>query len=168
MPGKKKGKSKKKASSSIKRALEVKADGQEYAKVTKMLGNCRVSAVFPDGKITLVHIPGKFRNRCRITVGDVIIVCIRSFEVGKTDMAYKYTLDELRTLRSMDEIPPFFMERDALEERGSDDEIEWADDEVGPHHRPTGVAPQQVLSDISSDDEDESEDIDRKIDVDTI
>jgi translation initiation factor 1A len=168
MPGKKKGKSKKKPSIDIKRELEYKADGQEYAKVTKMLGNCRVSAVFPDQKTTLVHIPGKFsgRRRCMISVGDILIVCIRSFQDGRTDMAYKYNTEEVRTLRHLGEIPPFFLDREAVCDLGDDDEIEWVrDDGPVPQQRPGGTG----MSDISSDEsEDESEDENKKIDVDDI
>ena len=151
----KKGKGKKrKPTESIKRPLEVKAEGQEYAKITKLLGNCRMSAVFPDGKTTLVHIPGKFRRKCFVTAGDIIIVCIRSFQDGKTDMAYVYKQDEVRQLRTVGEIPPFFMERGAIEERGSDDEIEWSKDDLPPPQRESRTG----FSDISSNEE--SEDVD--------
>lgn len=46
-----------------KRELIFKEDGQEYAQVTKMLGNGRLEAMCFDGVKRLCHIRGKLRKK---------------------------------------------------------------------------------------------------------
>jgi translation initiation factor 1A len=53
---------------SDKRELVFKEDGQEYAQVTKMLGNGRLEAYCFDGSNRLCHIRGKLRKKvCYMT-----------------------------------------------------------------------------------------------------
>ena len=47
----------------LKRELVFKEDGQEYAQVTKMLGNGRLEAMCFDGVKRLCHIRGKLRKK---------------------------------------------------------------------------------------------------------
>lgn len=49
-----------------KRELVFKEDGQEYAQVSKMLGNGRLEAMCFDGVKRLCHIRGKLRKKVRI------------------------------------------------------------------------------------------------------
>ena len=46
----------------LKRELVFREDGQEYAQVTKMLGNGRLEAMCFDGVKRLCHIRGKLRK----------------------------------------------------------------------------------------------------------
>ena len=46
-----------------KRELVFREDGQEYAQVTKMLGNGRLEALCFDGEKRLAHIRGKMRKK---------------------------------------------------------------------------------------------------------
>lgn len=48
-----------------KRELIFKEEGQEYAQVTKMLGNGRLEAMCFDGVKRLCHIRGKLRKKVR-------------------------------------------------------------------------------------------------------
>ena len=48
-----------------KRELVFREDGQEYAQVTKMLGNGRLEAQCFDGEKRLAHIRGKMRKKVR-------------------------------------------------------------------------------------------------------
>ena len=48
-----------------KRELVFREDGQEYAQVTKMLGNGRLEAMCFDGEKRLAHIRGKMRKKVR-------------------------------------------------------------------------------------------------------
>lgn len=48
-----------------KRELIFKEDGQEYAQVTKMLGNGRLEAMCFDGVKRLCHIRGKLRKKVK-------------------------------------------------------------------------------------------------------
>ncbi|KAJ3095097.1 Translation initiation factor 1A [Phlyctochytrium bullatum] len=90
---------------SEKRELVFKEDGQEYALVTKMLGNGWVEANCCDGNKRLAHIRGAFRKKVWITVGDVVLLGLRDFEDSKADVILKYTPDEARMLKSYGEIP---------------------------------------------------------------
>ena len=49
-----------------KRELIFKEEGQEYAQVTKMLGNGRLEAICFDGVKRLCHIRGKLRKKVSI------------------------------------------------------------------------------------------------------
>ena len=49
----------------LKRELVFKEDGQEYAQVTKMLGNGRLEAMCFDGVKRLCHIRGKLRKKVK-------------------------------------------------------------------------------------------------------
>ncbi len=48
---------------SQKRELVFKEDGQEYATVTKMLGNGYVQVQCCDGEVRMAHIRGTFRKK---------------------------------------------------------------------------------------------------------
>lgn len=100
--GKRKGK---KHVDDSKRELEFKDESQEYAQVTKMLGNGRLEASCFDGQTRLCHIRGKFTKRVWINQGDIILIGLRDYQDGKGDVIHKYTLDEARTLKAYGEIP---------------------------------------------------------------
>ncbi len=51
-----------------KRELVFREDGQEYAQVTKMLGNGRLEAQCFDGEKRLAHIRGKMRKKVRVSI----------------------------------------------------------------------------------------------------
>lgn len=61
--GGKKGRRGKNDSAGPKRELIYKEEGQEYAQITKMLGNGRVEASCFDGIKRMAHIRGKLRKR---------------------------------------------------------------------------------------------------------
>ena len=61
--GKSKRKGKNKNDEGDKRELLMKEDGQEYAQVVKMLGNCRFEAFCFDGQTRIGHVRGKFRKK---------------------------------------------------------------------------------------------------------
>ncbi|WP_411022999.1 translation initiation factor eIF-1A, partial [Salmonella sp. s51228] len=88
-----------------KRELVFKMDGQEYAQVTKMLGNGRVEAQCFDGIIRLCHIRGKMRKKVWINNGDIILIGLRDFQDAKGDVILKYTADEARNLKTYGELP---------------------------------------------------------------
>lgn len=91
-----------------KRQLLYKDDMQEYAKMTKMLGDRRIMVMLPDKTEVMAIIPGKFKKRCWMKAGDTLIVSRRDFQESKWDVCYKYNEDEVRLLIKKDEIPPFF------------------------------------------------------------
>ncbi|XP_046849445.1 eukaryotic translation initiation factor 1A, Y-chromosomal-like [Xenia sp. Carnegie-2017] len=90
---------------SEKRELVFKEDGQEYAQVTKMLGNGRLEALCFDGTKRLCHIRGKLRKKVWINAGDIILLGLRDFQDNKADVILRYNPDEAMSLRAYGELP---------------------------------------------------------------
>jgi translation initiation factor 1A len=82
-----------------------KEEGQEYAQVTKMLGNGRLEAQCFDGTKRLAHIRGKMRKKVWINQGDIILLSLREYQDEKADVIQKYTADEARNLKTYGELP---------------------------------------------------------------
>ena len=93
-----------------KRELLFPDDTQEYAKIIKLLGDRRITVILDDQTEVLAVIPGKFRKRCWMKIGDIIIVSKREFQESKYDVCYKYNEDEVRILAKNNEIPEFFLD----------------------------------------------------------
>jgi len=124
---------------SEKRELLFKEDEQEYAQVTKMLGNGRLEAMCFDGVKRLCHIRGKLRKKVWINQGDIILVGLRDYQDTKADVIFKYTPDEARNLKTYGEFPESVRINDTVTfvEGDMDDEIEFddyssSDEEVDP------------------------------------
>lgn len=105
MPKRKSKGNKKKTAGTKKRELEYKDDGQEYAQVTKMLGNGRCDVLCFDGVNRLAHIRGAMRNKIWIRLSDIILVSLRDYQDSKCDVIMKYTDEEVRNLKSYGELP---------------------------------------------------------------
>lgn len=60
-----------------KRELILADEDQEYAQITKMLGNGRVQATCFDGTVRIAHIRGKLRKKVWMAQGDIILVALR-------------------------------------------------------------------------------------------
>lgn len=131
------------------RALTYKEEGQEYAQVTRMLGNGRVEAYCFDGKTRQCRIRGQMMRRVWIGVNDVILVSLREYEEDKADVIMKYTADEVTRLKKAKEIPERLQNEEKDENKdvairfGAGDQEDDEDDR-GPR-------------DFISDDEDEEE-----------
>lgn len=83
------------------RQLEKKQEGQEYAKLTKKLGDCRFECICADGVERIAHVPGKFRNRWRFQLDETVLVSIRiGLEPLKCDILHKYNPTEVQQLTS--------------------------------------------------------------------
>jgi translation initiation factor 1A len=105
MPKKKKGKRQNVKKNVVKRQLEFKEDGQEYAIVARTLGNGRFNVQCFDGKPRLGIVRGKMRKKVWINQGDIILVGLRDFQDNKCDIMGKYTPDEARNLKEYGELP---------------------------------------------------------------
>mgnify|MGYP006279795857 CR=1 FL=1 len=119
--GNKHKKKKNKTVVEIERELIFKTEDQEYAQVTKLLGNCRLEAQCFDGKNRLCHIRGTMRKKIWIVVNDVVLVSLRDYEDNKCDIIYKYTPKEVNKLKHLGEIPDSVKLTEDLEERKDDD-----------------------------------------------
>jgi translation initiation factor 1A len=107
------------------------AEGQEYGQVVKLLGNCRFDCECFDGKNRLVHIRGKLVSKTKLTPGDVVLISLREFEDRKADMLLQYNVREVKTLKSLGEIPDSVKinERDpALDDEGEDIGIDFEEE----------------------------------------
>ena len=112
----------------LKRELIFREDGQEYAQVTKMLGNGRLEAMCFDGVKRLCHIRGKLRKKVWINQSDIVLVGLRDYQDAKADVILKYSPDEARNLKSYGEFPESVKINETVtfgEE--DDDEIEFDD-----------------------------------------
>jgi len=105
-----------------KRELIFKEEGQEYAQVTKMLGNGRLEAMCFDGVKRLCHIRGKLRKKVWINGGDIILLGLRDYQDTKADVILKYTSDEARNLKAYGELPESakINENTGMEDEGDD------------------------------------------------
>jgi len=103
--GKSKRKGKNKSDEGDKRELVLREPGQEYAQVTRVLGNCRVEAYCFDGTTRLAHVRGKFRKKIWINKDDIILIGLRDYQDGKADVIHKYSSDEARQLKAMKHLP---------------------------------------------------------------
>nr|WGC76042.1 eukaryotic translation initiation factor 1A [Caligus elongatus] len=121
----------------LKRELVFREDGQEYAQVTKMLGNGRLEAMCFDGVKRLCHIRGKLRKKVWINQSDIILVGLRDYQDAKADVILKYSPDEARNLKSYGEFPETVKINETVTfgEEGIDDEIEF--DVVGSSEEET-------------------------------
>ena len=81
---------------SLKKKEKVKVDGEYRLKVT------RQEEVKKD-QIALIR--GSIRKRCRIEVGNVILVSLREFEERKVDIIHAYKHDDVNTLRRQNKLP---------------------------------------------------------------
>ncbi len=91
--------------SQAKRELLFKEEDQEYAQVTKMLGDGRVELHCYDNVVRMGHIRGKLKNRVWINVSDIVLVSLRGFDAQTADIFHKYTSEEARTLQAFEELP---------------------------------------------------------------
>jgi len=117
---------------SEKRELVFKEDGQEYAVVTKMVGNGWVEAACCDGEKRLAHIRGAFRKKVWITQGDLVLLGLRDYQDSKADVILKYTPDEARSLKAYGELPENtkINETEVVGEQEEESYVEFDIDEI--------------------------------------
>lgn len=159
-----KGRKKGKRFGDDKRELEFKDEGQEYAQVTKMLGNNRLEANCFDGTIRLCLIRGKFKKRVWINTGDIILLGLREYQDGKADVILKYNPDEARLLKAYGEIPEHVVigskeAGNGDEERAANGDIQFGEGSDGgsdsDSEKPQRRTTMRENPDSESDEEDE-------------
>jgi initiation factor 1A len=135
MPKKNKKKNKK-PKETVKRELVFKRFQEEYAMITKKLGDRRMLVKMPGSNVeTMAIIPGRFRKRCWFDIGDLCLISQREFQDSKVDIVYKYTAEEARELCRVGEIPAQFASSNTAEtlaedETGMTDAFEFSFDEI--------------------------------------
>lgn len=110
------------------RPLNEKTEGQEYASVTKLLGNSKVYANFFDKKINgereiiCILRPGLKKKKQFARLGSIILISLRDFENNKADVIYVYNDDEVHRMKRKN----ILNERDINKEMGN--EFDFVDD----------------------------------------
>ncbi|XP_062225190.1 eukaryotic translation initiation factor 1A [Phragmites australis] len=119
-----------------KRELVFKEDGQEYAQVTRMLGNGRCEAICVDGTRRLCHIRGKMHKKVWIAAGDIVLVGLRDYQDDKADVILKYMNDEARLLKAYGELPETLRLNEGVDvdgpegDEGDSDYIQFEDEDI--------------------------------------
>ncbi|KAL5961492.1 Eukaryotic translation initiation factor 1A [Taenia solium] len=139
-----------------KRALIYREEGQQYAKVERLLGNGRLEAYCFDGVKRLCHIRGKMRKKVWINSGDIILVSLRDYQDQKADVILKYLNDEARTLKSIGEIPDtvHLDENDDIE---FDANAAMPDDNSAGRNSNSDMPPSSSEEESSEDEDDDDE-----------
>ena len=112
MPKNTKGGKKFKKSKKMEQAdtsnVDFKSEDQEYGRVTKMLGDCRLDVELPDKTTITAHIRGKLRKRVWINTGDIILISLRDFDTSTGDVIAKYSPEHVQALVKYGEITSKF------------------------------------------------------------
>lgn len=122
-----------------KRELLLKEPGQEYAKITRMLGERRVECeLFSNGKASNGETKigrirtGMKRKGAFISNGDIVLVSLRDFQENKVDIIHLYTKGEVESLKKKKHIPRESNECNLFAySDGDDDSEEETEDEAG-------------------------------------
>ena len=104
------------------RELRFANESEEYAQITKILGDGRFQCKCSDGIERIAHVRGKMRKRVWLANGDIILVSLREFEPEKCDVVEKYKDKELIKLKSNGEIPDSFILPSSNDEKENIDE----------------------------------------------
>ena len=100
---------------------------QDYGKVEKLLGNCRVTLLCNDGENRIGIIRGNMRKRNWLNMGSVVIYSKRDYEKDKVDIIHVYNSNALKLIQSK-----MNLTFNLVEEENNDDifSVEVDNDEV--------------------------------------
>ena len=85
--------------------LRFKEDGQEYAQIKNLKGNCRFDVFCFDGKDRMAILCGTMRKRKFVNQNDIVLVSLRDFQDDKCDIIDVYDDSQVDSLKSSKEIP---------------------------------------------------------------
>ena len=158
------------------KALVEPTAGQEFALVTKLLGNSRVSASFYDtrdpqnkrmSEIICFLRPGLKKKRMFARMGSLILISLRDFEKDKADVIYVYNDEESKRIKRKNLLPENLIKKETNGDEGmifrddeseTDEEVEEEEKPVKPKHRPNNITIQDFgLPPIGIDEEDEDD-----------
>ena len=126
--GKKYKQQKHKTDDTPNKPLLEREDGQEYAIVTKLLGNSRVSAAYYDRilkrerEIICILRPGLRKKRQWAKMGSIILISLRDFEKDKADVIHVYNDDEAKKLKRKNLIDSKLLNKEL---EGGEDEFDF-------------------------------------------
>ena len=114
------------------RQLEKKAQGQEYAQLTKKLGDCRFDCICSDGVLRVAHVPGKFRKRWWFQIDEYVLVSIRfGIDPSKCYILHKYIQGEVELLKNEGLLAKIINDKDVNQEEIEEEveEVQHADED---------------------------------------
>ena len=111
-----------------KTVMIFKEEGEEYAKVDKLLGNGRLNALIQDGTSILCIIPGRLKKKKWIRIGDIILINIRDYQKDKADVLHCYTDSQVMTLRNQKLLPKVFNNIGDTNDNSFSDNIVFSDE----------------------------------------
>jgi translation initiation factor 1A len=90
-----------------KYTLLLKTDGQEYAKIVRILGSCRYECECFDNKTRLCIMRGGIRKftRKKIKTDCIVLLSLRDFQDDKADILHLYSNEDTEQLIKLCEIP---------------------------------------------------------------
>ena len=138
---------------------------QEYAQITKCLGNCRFEVLCFDGKKRMAIMCGKMRKRVFVNAHEIVLVSLREWQDSKCDIIDKYSASDVQKLKQKNLIPKSIKleEKNDLDDEIMDDNLGFVFDYSMPN--------EDSLSDKSSSEEEydiSDSDDPSKIDIDDI
>jgi len=159
--GGKKHKRNKKQNDYIEKTLRLKEEGQEYAQITKCLGNCRFTVMCFDGKERMATMCGGMRKRRFVNQNDIVLVSLRDWQDEKCDIIDNYDDNLTKKLKSKGLVP------DSIKlDSDKPNDLDIDDDNMGfvfSTDIPNSDE-EEIIKESSSDEESEEE----KIDIDDI
>lgn len=160
--GGKKHKRNKKHNDFIEKALRLKEENQEYAQITRCLGNCRFTVMCFDGKERLATMCGSMRGRKFINQNDIVLVSLREWQDEKCDIIDNYNDNHTKKLKSQGLIP------DSIKlDFDKSNDLELDDDNLGFVFS-TDIPDSDEEENIEKSSSSEEESEDEKIDVNDI
>ena len=159
--GGKKHKRNKKQNDYVEKTLRLKEEGQEYAQITKCLGNCRFTVMCFDGKERMATMCGGMRKRRFVNQNDIVLVSLREWQDEKCDIIDNYDDNLTKKLKSKGLVP------DSIKlDSDKPNDLDIDDDNMGFVFS-TDIPDsdeEEIIKESSSDEESEEE----KIDIDDI
>ena len=160
--GGKKHKRNKKQNDYVEKTLRLKEEGQEYAQITKCLGNCRFTVMCFDGKERMATMCGGMRKRRFVNQNDIVLVSLREWQDEKCDIIDNYDDNLTKKLKSKGLVP------DSIKlDSDKPNDLDIDDDNMGfvfSTDIPNSDSEEEIIKESSTDEESEEE----KIDIDDI
>jgi translation initiation factor 1A len=148
------------------RELQFKEEMQEYGQAIRLLGDMRLELQCMDGVKRVGHIRGKMRKKEWVAMGDVVLVALREYEDDKCDVILRYNEEEVRKLKTLKEIPDTIkVNEDTKQNEGNDDVLFYGDEGSDEEE----VKPKKKSGwNISSDEEEDSDEGEKELNIDNI
>tara|TARA_B100001750_G_C15335698_1_gene509657 strand:+ start:240 stop:701 length:462 start_codon:yes stop_codon:yes gene_type:complete len=108
--------------------LRFKEEGQEYAQIKALKGNCRFDVFCFDGKDRMATLCGTMRKRKFVNQNDIVLVSLRDFQDSKCDIIDVYDDTQVHLLKEQKHIPDSIRLEEGNEFTEDLDGIEFTND----------------------------------------